>query len=195
MLLMRNVLRSDRHAPVGSPTHFSHPKAGLRNVLCLVQYHASTLTPVCPDFHVGSSSWIKSLICCCSLGSCWWLEVSVRVKTRVYGSGAPWGAQGGVLRRTALTTGLFPTGVLSFFFFSGRIKGLGKDFENPNLNYYWLPIMVSDTSLCPTHIPRGASGSQSVLSLADLHHGSLRHCQWLLQRLWNVCRYALPLLP
>ena len=47
-------------------------------------------------------------------------------------------------------------GVLSFFFFSGRIKGLGKDFENPNLNYYWLPIMVSDTSLCPTHIPRGA---------------------------------------
>ena len=42
MLLMRNVLRSDRHAPVGSPTHFSHPKAGLRNVLCLVQYHAIT---------------------------------------------------------------------------------------------------------------------------------------------------------
>ncbi|KAM6182044.1 choline transporter-like protein 4 [Erethizon dorsatum] len=34
-------------------------------------------------------------------------------------------------------------GVLSFFFFSGRIKGLGKDFENPNLNYYWLPIMTS----------------------------------------------------
>ncbi|XP_076772837.1 choline transporter-like protein 4 isoform X2 [Arvicanthis niloticus] len=33
-------------------------------------------------------------------------------------------------------------GVLSFFFFSGRIK-LGKDFENPNLNYYWLPIMTS----------------------------------------------------
>jgi hypothetical protein len=64
--------------------------------------------------------------------------------------------EGGVLRRTALTAGLFPTGVLSFFFFSGRIKGLGKDFENPNLNYYWLPIMVSDTSLCPTHIPRGA---------------------------------------
>lgn len=34
-------------------------------------------------------------------------------------------------------------GVLSFFFFSGRIKGLGKDFENPHLNYYWLPIMTS----------------------------------------------------
>uniref|UniRef100_A0A286XLA1 Choline transporter-like protein n=1 Tax=Cavia porcellus TaxID=10141 RepID=A0A286XLA1_CAVPO len=34
-------------------------------------------------------------------------------------------------------------GVLSFFFFSGRIKGLGKDFENPTLNYYWLPIMTS----------------------------------------------------
>ncbi|XP_045148946.1 choline transporter-like protein 4 [Echinops telfairi] len=33
-------------------------------------------------------------------------------------------------------------GVLSFFFFSGRIQGLGKDFENPNLNYYWLPIMT-----------------------------------------------------
>lgn len=59
----------------------------------------------------------------------------------------------GVLGRTALTAGLFPTGVLSFFFFSGRIKGT---FENPDLNYYWLPIMVSDTSLCPTHIPGGA---------------------------------------
>ncbi|XP_012890407.1 PREDICTED: choline transporter-like protein 4 [Dipodomys ordii] len=34
-------------------------------------------------------------------------------------------------------------GVLSFFFFSGQIKGLGKDFENPHLNYYWLPIMTS----------------------------------------------------
>nr|XP_008260825.1 choline transporter-like protein 4 [Oryctolagus cuniculus]XP_051710892.1 choline transporter-like protein 4 [Oryctolagus cuniculus] len=34
-------------------------------------------------------------------------------------------------------------GVLAFFFFSGRIQGLGKDFENPHLNYYWLPIMTS----------------------------------------------------
>ncbi|XP_066119265.1 choline transporter-like protein 4 [Saccopteryx bilineata] len=34
-------------------------------------------------------------------------------------------------------------GVLSFFFFTGRIPGLGKDFENPHLNYYWLPIMTS----------------------------------------------------
>ncbi|OWK13258.1 SLC44A4, partial [Cervus elaphus hippelaphus] len=34
-------------------------------------------------------------------------------------------------------------GVLSFFFFTGRIPGLGKNFENPQLNYYWLPIMVS----------------------------------------------------
>uniref|UniRef100_A0A2K5D3X6 Choline transporter-like protein n=1 Tax=Aotus nancymaae TaxID=37293 RepID=A0A2K5D3X6_AOTNA len=34
-------------------------------------------------------------------------------------------------------------GVLSFFFFSGRIQGLGKDFESPHLNYYWLPIMTS----------------------------------------------------
>ncbi|XP_058410715.1 choline transporter-like protein 4 [Diceros bicornis minor] len=34
-------------------------------------------------------------------------------------------------------------GVLSFFFFTGRIQGLGKDFENPQLNYYWLPIMTS----------------------------------------------------
>ncbi|KAG8505786.1 Choline transporter-like protein 4, partial [Galemys pyrenaicus] len=33
-------------------------------------------------------------------------------------------------------------GVLSFFFFSGRIPGLGKDFENPKLNYYWLPIIT-----------------------------------------------------
>ncbi|XP_006154360.1 choline transporter-like protein 4 [Tupaia chinensis] len=34
-------------------------------------------------------------------------------------------------------------GILSFFFFSGRIQGLGKDFESPHLNYYWLPIMTS----------------------------------------------------
>uniref|UniRef100_A0A2I2YIL9 Choline transporter-like protein n=1 Tax=Gorilla gorilla gorilla TaxID=9595 RepID=A0A2I2YIL9_GORGO len=34
-------------------------------------------------------------------------------------------------------------GVLSFFFFSGRIPGLGKDFKSPHLNYYWLPIMTS----------------------------------------------------
>ncbi|XP_060045467.1 choline transporter-like protein 4 [Erinaceus europaeus] len=33
-------------------------------------------------------------------------------------------------------------GVLSFFFFSGGIHGLGKDFKNPTLNYYWLPIMT-----------------------------------------------------
>lgn len=110
-------------------------------------------------------------------------------------SGFPWGAGRGVPGRTALTAGLFPTGVLSFFFFSGRITGLGKDFENPNLNYYWLPIMVSDTPLCPIHIPRGTWGSQSVLSPADLHHGSLCHRQRLLQRLWDVCGHALPLLP
>uniref|UniRef100_A0A2K5M8V1 Choline transporter-like protein n=1 Tax=Cercocebus atys TaxID=9531 RepID=A0A2K5M8V1_CERAT len=34
-------------------------------------------------------------------------------------------------------------GVLSFFFFSGRIQGLGRDFKSPHLNYYWLPIMTS----------------------------------------------------
>uniref|UniRef100_A0A673TFC1 Choline transporter-like protein n=1 Tax=Suricata suricatta TaxID=37032 RepID=A0A673TFC1_SURSU len=34
-------------------------------------------------------------------------------------------------------------GVLSFFFFTGRIQGLGTHFESPSLNYYWLPIMVS----------------------------------------------------
>lgn len=150
--------------PQWGPLHFSHPGAALRNVLCSVQYHvkmgrgltppgpARSLTPVCSDFHVGWSFWIKSLTCCSSLGSFWWLEVSVRVKTRVYGVRCPLGCgKVRLLGRTALTAGLFPTGVLSFFFFSGRIK-LGKDFENPNLNYYWLPIMVSDTSLCPAHI-------------------------------------------
>lgn len=42
----------------------------------------------------------------------------------------------------------YSTGVLSFFFFSGRIQGLGRDFKSPHLNYYWLPIMVSDSPLC-----------------------------------------------
>ncbi|MXQ97342.1 hypothetical protein E5288_WYG005204 [Bos mutus] len=39
-------------------------------------------------------------------------------------------------------------GVLSFFFFTGRIPSLGKTFENPQLNYYWLPIMVRSYGLC-----------------------------------------------
>ncbi|XP_036269939.1 choline transporter-like protein 4 isoform X3 [Pipistrellus kuhlii] len=34
-------------------------------------------------------------------------------------------------------------GVLSFFFFTGRLVGLGKDFESAPLNYYWLPILIS----------------------------------------------------
>ncbi|TKC34588.1 hypothetical protein EI555_004032, partial [Monodon monoceros] len=34
-------------------------------------------------------------------------------------------------------------GALSFFFFTGRIQGLGKDIESPQLNYYWLPMMTS----------------------------------------------------
>ncbi|XP_049745088.1 choline transporter-like protein 4 [Elephas maximus indicus] len=51
-------------------------------------------------------------------------------------------------------------GVLSFFFFSGRIHGLGKDFENPHLNYYWLPIM---TSIVGAYVI--ASGFFSVFSM------------------------------
>lgn len=54
---------------------------------------ARSLTPVCPDFHVGWSSWIKSLTCCSSLGSFWLLEVSVRVKARVYGVRRPLGCR------------------------------------------------------------------------------------------------------
>lgn len=34
-------------------------------------------------------------------------------------------------------------GILSFFFFTGRIPGLSKEFNSPHLNYYWLPIMTS----------------------------------------------------
>ncbi|XP_014389996.1 PREDICTED: choline transporter-like protein 4 [Myotis brandtii] len=35
-----------------------------------------------------------------------------------------------------------PTGVLSFFLFTGRL-GLGQDLESRPLNYYWLPIMIA----------------------------------------------------
>nr|XP_008536816.1 PREDICTED: choline transporter-like protein 4 isoform X3 [Equus przewalskii] len=51
-------------------------------------------------------------------------------------------------------------GVLSFFFFTGRIQGLGKNFENPQLNYYWLPIMVSNSpfSASPPTPQRNAKG-------------------------------------
>ncbi|XP_036623316.1 choline transporter-like protein 4 [Trichosurus vulpecula] len=34
-------------------------------------------------------------------------------------------------------------GVLSFFFFTGRIPALNEEFRSPNLNYYWLPIMIT----------------------------------------------------
>ncbi|XP_044529840.1 choline transporter-like protein 4 isoform X1 [Gracilinanus agilis] len=34
-------------------------------------------------------------------------------------------------------------GVLSFFFFTGRIPALKEEFRSPNLNYYWLPIMIT----------------------------------------------------
>uniref|UniRef100_A0A4X2M146 Choline transporter-like protein n=1 Tax=Vombatus ursinus TaxID=29139 RepID=A0A4X2M146_VOMUR len=34
-------------------------------------------------------------------------------------------------------------GILSFFFFTGRIPALKEEFRSPDLNYYWLPIMVS----------------------------------------------------
>uniref|UniRef100_A0A3B4GMY8 Choline transporter-like protein n=1 Tax=Pundamilia nyererei TaxID=303518 RepID=A0A3B4GMY8_9CICH len=33
-------------------------------------------------------------------------------------------------------------GVLSFFFFSGRIKLPGSSFRSENLNYYWMPIIT-----------------------------------------------------
>ncbi|XP_026156761.1 choline transporter-like protein 4 isoform X2 [Mastacembelus armatus] len=33
-------------------------------------------------------------------------------------------------------------GVLSFFFFSGRIQLPGSNFQSGNLNYYWMPIIV-----------------------------------------------------
>lgn len=36
----------------------------------------------------------------------------------------------------------FP-GVLSFFFFSGRIRLPGDTFHSGTLNYYWMPIIVS----------------------------------------------------
>lgn len=61
MLLMRNVVRSGCCAPVGSPTHFSHPVPGPMPFRHRVKMGrgltapspARSLTPVCPDFHVG----------------------------------------------------------------------------------------------------------------------------------------------
>ncbi len=35
-------------------------------------------------------------------------------------------------------------GVLSFFFFSGRILLPGNTFRSETLNYYWMPIIVSN---------------------------------------------------
>ncbi|XP_031821007.1 choline transporter-like protein 4 isoform X1 [Sarcophilus harrisii] len=34
-------------------------------------------------------------------------------------------------------------GILSFFFFTGRIPALKEEFRSPNLNYFWLPVMIS----------------------------------------------------
>uniref|UniRef100_A0A672NKL2 Choline transporter-like protein n=1 Tax=Sinocyclocheilus grahami TaxID=75366 RepID=A0A672NKL2_SINGR len=40
-----------------------------------------------------------------------------------------------------MTSGLF-SGVLAFFFFSGRIQTPGTTFETAALNYYWMPIIT-----------------------------------------------------
>ncbi len=40
-----------------------------------------------------------------------------------------------------MTSGLI-SGVLAFFFFSGRIQTPGTTFETAALNYYWMPIIV-----------------------------------------------------
>lgn len=77
---------------------------------------------------------------------------------RVHSVRCPLGREKGVFSGTAMTLGLSPAGVLSFFFFSGRIKGLGKDLENPNLNYYWLPIMVSGPPALAHPGPQGSLG-------------------------------------
>lgn len=45
-------------------------------------------------------------------------------------------------QETLTPPSLFP-GVLSFFFFSGRILLPGNTFRSETLNYYWMPIIVS----------------------------------------------------
>lgn len=77
--------------------------------------------------------WIKWRICCCSSGSCWW---SVELVRDVDGQTL---IRSGELK--LMTSGLI-SGVLAFFFFSGRIQTPGTTFETAALNYYWMPIIV-----------------------------------------------------
>ncbi len=80
--------------------------------------------------------WIKWRICCCSSGSCWWSVELVRdvdVQTLIRS-----------LELKLMTSGLI-SGVLAFFFFSGRIQTPGTTFETAALNYYWMPIIVRFT--------------------------------------------------
>ncbi len=79
--------------------------------------------------------WIKWRICCCSSGSCWWSVELVRDvddQTLI----------GSVICELKLMTSGLISGVLAFFFFSGRIQTPGTTFETAALNYYWMPIIV-----------------------------------------------------
>uniref|UniRef100_A0A8D0TMG3 Choline transporter-like protein n=1 Tax=Sus scrofa TaxID=9823 RepID=A0A8D0TMG3_PIG len=62
-----------------------------------------------PSPYTGWSSWTRSQTCCCSLGNCWWLEVSVRTKTRVTRTEHWWpGSLRGDLRGVTLTSRSLP---------------------------------------------------------------------------------------
>lgn len=80
--------------------------------------------------------WIKWRICCCSSGSCWWSVEWVSERERALHTLQT--------RIRSLTSRLF-SGVLAFFFFSGRIPTPGTTFETAALNYYWMPIIVRFT--------------------------------------------------
>ncbi len=95
---------------------------------------------------------------------------------------------------------LFP-GVLSFFFFSGRILLPGSTFRSETLNYYWMPIIVSyKLSLSVFHSSFLEISNWSlfyilcVFFFVDGGVWQLSHSSWILQRVQHVCRHTLPLL-
>lgn len=97
---------------------------------------------------------------------------------------------------------LFCTGIFSFFFFSGRIKAVEE--AAPSLNYYWVPILVSNSyismiSSLVFELTRGLWCHSRSLDVCDFLHidagsGILPHCPWFLQRVRHVCGHTVPLL-
>uniref|UniRef100_A0A4X2LTE9 Choline transporter-like protein n=1 Tax=Vombatus ursinus TaxID=29139 RepID=A0A4X2LTE9_VOMUR len=134
-------------------------------ILTLVQIVRVVLEYLDHKLRGAQNSLIRCLMCC--LKCCFWcLEKFIKFLNRnayimiaVYGKNFCISAKNAfmllmrniVRSECQILTAPLPLhaffflspGILSFFFFTGRIPALKEEFRSPDLNYYWLPIMVS----------------------------------------------------